>query len=120
MVRGKAAAARLASYFAELLPNTEIDGAERLVGLDAIQSRLEALANGLARECLAILPGGAQSVGSREASRPLDERALRRGVEMRTIYQDSVRNDPATLTSRAGSPNSVVRYARASSCRSAS
>ncbi|MFE9401819.1 LuxR C-terminal-related transcriptional regulator [Streptomyces sp. NPDC006530] len=97
LARGKAAAAQLASDFAELLPNTEVDGAERLVGLDAIQSRLETLANGIARECLAILPGGAQSMDSREASRPLDERALLRGVEMRTIYQDSVRNDPATL-----------------------
>ncbi|WP_330298698.1 helix-turn-helix transcriptional regulator [Streptomyces sp. NBC_00503] len=97
LARNKEAAARLASDFADLLPNTEIDGAERLVGLDAIQSRLETLAIGITRECLAILPGGAQSEASLDASRPLDERALLRGVEMRTVYQDSVRNDPATL-----------------------
>jgi hypothetical protein len=39
----KAAAARAVAEFAALRPNTETDGAERLVGLDAIQSRLEVL-----------------------------------------------------------------------------
>ena len=49
------------------------------------------------RECLAITPGGAQSQASLDASRPLDEAALSRGVDMRVIYQDSARNDQATL-----------------------
>ncbi|MDJ0386170.1 hypothetical protein [Streptomyces sp. G-G2] len=65
--------------------------------MDAIQSRLEHVAHGLARECLAILPGGALSEASLEASRPLDRRALSRGIEMRSVHQDSTRNDPATL-----------------------
>ncbi|MFI8393053.1 LuxR C-terminal-related transcriptional regulator [Streptomyces sp. NPDC085540] len=43
------------------------------------------------------MPGGALSEAGLEASRPLDRRALARGVEMRSIYQDSARNDPATL-----------------------
>ncbi|MFG2983113.1 LuxR C-terminal-related transcriptional regulator [Streptomyces sp. NPDC048258] len=98
LARSKAAAARAVSEFAELRPNTEVDGAERLVGMDAIQSRLEELAHGLTRECLAILPGGALSEASLEASRPLDRRALGRGIEMRSVYQDSARNDPMTLT----------------------
>ncbi|MEU5152183.1 LuxR C-terminal-related transcriptional regulator [Streptomyces yangpuensis] len=97
LARSKAAAAQVVSEFAELRPNTEVDGAERLVGMDAIQSRLEQLAHGLERECLAILPGGALSEASLESSRPLDERALARGIEMRSVYQDSARNDPATL-----------------------
>ncbi|MFD6939153.1 LuxR C-terminal-related transcriptional regulator [Streptomyces goshikiensis] len=97
LARSKAAAARVVSEFAELRPNTEVDGAERLVGMDAIQSRLEELAHGLTRECLAILPGGALSEASLEASRPLDRRALSRGIEMRSVYQDSVRNDAVTL-----------------------
>lgn len=87
----------MVSEFAELSPNTEVDGAERLVGMDAIQSRLEQLAHGLTRECLAILPGGALSEASLESSRPLDRRALARGIEMRSVYQDSARNDPMTL-----------------------
>ncbi|MFJ4779289.1 LuxR C-terminal-related transcriptional regulator [Streptomyces sp. NPDC088762] len=94
---GKAAAARAIAAYADLRPNTEVDGAERLVGLDAIQSRLEVLTRGLRRECLSIMPGGAQSQASLDASRPLDEAALERGIEARAVYQDSVRNDPATL-----------------------
>ncbi|MFA7762051.1 LuxR C-terminal-related transcriptional regulator [Streptomyces sp. NPDC048723] len=97
LARSKAAAAQVVSEFAELRPNTEVDGAERLVGMDAIQNRLEKLAHELERECLAILPGGALSEASLEASRPLDRRALGRGIEMRSVYQDSARHDPATL-----------------------
>ncbi|MEW9337425.1 helix-turn-helix transcriptional regulator [Streptomyces tanashiensis] len=97
LAHSRAAAAQVVSEFAELRPNTEVDGAERLVGMDAIQNRLEELAHGLARECLAILPGGALSEASMEASRPLDRRALARGIEMCSVYQDSARNDLATL-----------------------
>ncbi|MFI1884557.1 helix-turn-helix transcriptional regulator [Streptomyces jumonjinensis] len=93
----RAAAARAVAEYADLRPNTETDGAERLVGLDAIQSRLEALTEELSGECLSIMPGGAQSQASLDASRPLDEKAMARQVEMRAVYQDSVRNDPATL-----------------------
>ncbi|MFD6184894.1 helix-turn-helix domain-containing protein [Streptomyces goshikiensis] len=93
----KAAAARAVAEFAGLRPNTRTDGAERLVGLDSIQTRLETLARGLTRECLAIMPGGAQSQASLDASRPLDEQALARRVGMRVVYQDSARNDAATL-----------------------
>ncbi|MBW5481783.1 helix-turn-helix domain-containing protein [Streptomyces bambusae] len=93
----RAAAARAVAEFADLRPNTRADGAERLVGLDAIQSRLEVLTRGLTRECLAIMPGGAQSRASLDASRPLDEEAMARHVDMRVVYQDSARNDAATL-----------------------
>ncbi|MEU3062881.1 helix-turn-helix transcriptional regulator [Streptomyces subrutilus] len=98
LARSKATAAQVVSEFADLRPNTEIDGAERLVGMDAIQNRLEALAHGLTRECMAILPGGALSQTSLDASRPLDRRALARGIEMRSVYQDSARNDPSTIS----------------------
>lgn len=92
----KAAAARAVAEYAGLQPNTRTDGAERLVGLDAIQSRLEELTGELRQECLSIMPGGAQSQASLDASRPLDQEALARGIDMRAVYQDSVRNDPAT------------------------
>ncbi|MFJ5548518.1 LuxR C-terminal-related transcriptional regulator [Streptomyces sp. NPDC093225] len=97
LAANKTAAARAISAFAGLRPNTETDGTERLVGIDAIQARLEILTHGLTEQCLAIIPGGAQSQASLDASRPLDERALARGVELRAVYQDSARNDPATL-----------------------
>ncbi|MFK0238890.1 helix-turn-helix transcriptional regulator [Streptomyces vinaceus] len=44
-----------------------------------------------------FLPGGALSGASLEASRRLDRRALACGIEMRSVYQDSARNDPTTL-----------------------
>lgn len=97
LARSKVAAARAVATYSALRPNTETDGAERLVGLDAIQSRLEVLGRNLTEECLSIMPGGAQSQASLDASKPLDENALARKVDMRAIYQDSVRNDPATL-----------------------
>ncbi|MFJ4090615.1 LuxR C-terminal-related transcriptional regulator [Kitasatospora sp. NPDC089913] len=93
----KAAVARAVAEYATLRSATLVDGGERLVGLDAIQAKLETLTARLATECLAVMPGGAQSAASLAASRPLDEDALRRGVSLRTIYQDSVRNDPETF-----------------------
>ncbi|WP_328952607.1 helix-turn-helix transcriptional regulator [Kitasatospora purpeofusca] len=97
LAAGKAAAVRALAQYATLCPATEQDGNERLVGLDAIQGRLEILTRDLREECLSIIPGGAQSEASLEASRPLDEQALSRKVRMRAVYQDSIRNDPATM-----------------------
>ncbi|MFJ9608843.1 LuxR C-terminal-related transcriptional regulator [Kitasatospora sp. NPDC101176] len=94
---GKAAAARAIASYSALQPGTNLEGNERLLGLDAIQARLEVLTRGLRVECLSIIPGGAQSEASLEASRPLDEAALDRGVRLRAVYQESVRNDPPTL-----------------------
>ncbi|MEU9109872.1 LuxR C-terminal-related transcriptional regulator [Streptomyces xanthophaeus] len=97
LARSKAAAARAVAEYADLRPNVQADTTERLVGLDAIQGKLEVLAKETSRECLAVMPGGAQSQASLDASRPLDEDAMHRGVAVLTLYQDSVRNDPATL-----------------------
>ncbi|MGW0121105.1 helix-turn-helix transcriptional regulator [Streptomyces sp. NPDC003327] len=97
LARSKAAVARAVAAYAHLRPNTETEQAERLVGLDAIQTRLEALTRGLSDELMSIMPGGAQSQRSLDASRPLDEAALRRGVHIRAVYQDSARNDGPTL-----------------------
>ncbi|MFH8386952.1 LuxR C-terminal-related transcriptional regulator [Kitasatospora sp. NPDC018058] len=94
---GKAAAARAMAEYSAIRPETDQDGSERLVGLDVIQGRLEILTRRLREECLSIIPGGAQSEASLEASRPLDEQALNRQVRMCAVYQDSARNDPATL-----------------------
>ncbi|MYV69487.1 helix-turn-helix transcriptional regulator [Streptomyces sp. SID2131] len=97
LARSKAAVARAVAAYADLRPNTETEQAERLVGLDAIQDRLGRLTHGLSEECLSIIPGGAQSQRSIDASRPLDEAAMDRGVHLRAVYQDSARNDAATL-----------------------
>ncbi|MEV7417930.1 helix-turn-helix transcriptional regulator [Streptomyces sp. NPDC089919] len=95
LAAGKEAVARAVASFSGLRSGVETDGAERLVGLDSIQRRLELLARDLREECLAIQPG-AQSQASLDASRPLDEDALARGVSLRVLHQDSARNDPTT------------------------
>ncbi|MFC9815908.1 helix-turn-helix domain-containing protein [Streptomyces virginiae] len=97
LARSKAAVARTVAMYAHLRPNIEIDQAERLVGLDAIQNRLEILTRELSQECMSIIPGAAQSQRSMEASRPLDEAAMARGVHLRAVYQDSARHDGPTL-----------------------
>jgi DNA-binding CsgD family transcriptional regulator len=69
---------------------------DELVGLDAVRDTLEHFANEAQSEILAFVPDGAQTAAALEASRPLNQRALARGVRMRTLYLDSARNDPAT------------------------
>jgi len=70
---------------------------ERLLGLDAVQSRLEELGRAAVRECMGVHPGPAQRPEDLEAGKPLDAEAMARGVAFRTLYQDSVRNDPPTI-----------------------
>ena len=91
------AVAVLAADYAELRPRQADPDVEQLVGIDAVRTRLEELAGGAIYETLSLMPGGAQSEASLQASRPLDEGALQRGVSMRTVYLESARNDAATL-----------------------
>ncbi|MEY9966633.1 DNA-binding CsgD family transcriptional regulator/sugar-specific transcriptional regulator TrmB [Streptacidiphilus sp. MAP12-16] len=69
---------------------------ERLLGMDAIQSRLETMGRTVTTDCLGVMPGGAQRPEDLAAGRPLNAQALARGVRIRSLYQDSVRNDPST------------------------
>jgi sugar-specific transcriptional regulator TrmB/DNA-binding CsgD family transcriptional regulator len=68
-------------------------GVERLTGLDEIRDRMEELSFFTRTSVYAIQPGGPQSRESLEASRPLDQRGIRRGVEMRLIHEASVLDD---------------------------
>ncbi len=69
---------------------------EHLIGLDVVRRRIEDLSATVVSECLTFSPGGAQSPESLQASKPLDQAVLSRGVKMCTLYLDSVRNDPGT------------------------
>ncbi|MER6298966.1 helix-turn-helix domain-containing protein [Kitasatospora sp. NPDC001539] len=93
----KAAVARALAQYATLRADTPTGGRERLIGLDAVQDKLEVLTARLTTEVLAVMPGGAQSAASLAAARPLDEDALAREVRLRTIYQDDIHDDPRTL-----------------------
>ncbi len=93
----RAAVTTMVADRAETYPAGSVNG-ERLIGLDAIQSRLEELGRTTVTECMGVHPGPAQRPEDLEAGKPLDGEAMARGVAFRTLYQDSVRNDPATIS----------------------
>ena len=65
--------------------------------LDAIHGRLEQLALEARVECVSLNPGRAHRPEAMAASKPLNQLALERGVAIRCVYQESFRNDAATL-----------------------
>ncbi|MEH0936735.1 LuxR C-terminal-related transcriptional regulator [Micromonospora psammae] len=69
----------------------------RLEGIEAVRERLAELARTATTECLSFTPGGAQPADTLQSEAPLNAAALERTVRIRNVYQDSFRNDPATL-----------------------
>ncbi|MFB6905894.1 LuxR C-terminal-related transcriptional regulator [Streptomyces bacillaris] len=72
-------------------------GIRHLEGIEAIREQLELLNSTVVDEFLTLAPGGAQTSANMAASRPLNQRLLERGVQMRTVYLDSIRRDPPTM-----------------------
>ncbi|MFF9069739.1 LuxR C-terminal-related transcriptional regulator [Streptomyces sp. NPDC014891] len=70
---------------------------ERLTSLEAVRARMDELVAATTTETLAFAPGGPQTPENRAASRPLAQSLLARSVAMKTIYLDSVRNDPGSM-----------------------
>jgi DNA-binding CsgD family transcriptional regulator len=70
---------------------------EVISSLQDVRERLEQLASEAVAEVLSFAPGGPQPAAVMEASRALDRQSLERGVRMRTVFLDSVRNDQATV-----------------------
>ncbi|MDH6111685.1 DNA-binding CsgD family transcriptional regulator/sugar-specific transcriptional regulator TrmB [Kitasatospora sp. MAP12-15] len=93
----RAAAAQLIAEYSDLRPTGSQAGVEQLIGLDAIRDRLTTLTREVRSEVLAFAPDGAQTEDNMKSSRPLNEDLLRRGVRMRTVYLDSLRNNPPTI-----------------------
>lgn len=84
-------ASRYSKYeLSENYPNN----VERIVGLDAVQPRLEELARSLRTEFLSVMHG--QPTEGLDMVRSLDECAFPPGVRILTLYPDSVYNDPGT------------------------
>lgn len=69
---------------------------EEVVGVEAVRDLLGRLAETTHSEVMSVNPGGAQSAEALARARPLSEAALARGVRMRSIYLDSLRNDETT------------------------
>ncbi|GAB7181522.1 LuxR C-terminal-related transcriptional regulator [Kitasatospora sp. Ki12] len=69
----------------------------RLDSIDAIQTELEAIAERAQRSVHSFMPGGAHSPQALAAAERNNARARARGVDIRTICLDSVRNHAPTL-----------------------
>ncbi|MEV3932947.1 MULTISPECIES: LuxR family transcriptional regulator [unclassified Streptomyces] len=91
-------AAQLSADFTATRLDKRIEGVERLDGIEEIRDRIALLVRDVRVEIMAFAPGGAQSEASMEAAKPQDQQVLERGVRMRTLYLDSVRHNPATLS----------------------
>ncbi|MFJ4185191.1 LuxR C-terminal-related transcriptional regulator [Kitasatospora sp. NPDC089509] len=89
----------VASMLADLQSRStaaERDVLELIEGSANIRLRLQELAGTAETEVLAFAPGGPQSEETLDASRPLDEQTLGKGVAMRTVFLGSIRNSRAT------------------------
>ncbi|NUS12136.1 MAG: helix-turn-helix transcriptional regulator [Streptomyces sp.] len=68
----------------------------RLLGMNAVQARLEEMGRAAAGEVLGVHPGSSHRPEDLAAGRPADTEAFARGVKMKTLYQDAARLDPHT------------------------
>jgi len=94
---GRAAAARLISEFPVGGGGAVNDEMEFLHGIDSIRDFLQVLNSEVREEMLTFAPGGAQTGANMRAARPLNQRLLERGVQMRTVYLESLRRDRASV-----------------------
>ncbi|MFD7939393.1 LuxR C-terminal-related transcriptional regulator [Streptomyces sp. NPDC048253] len=69
----------------------------KLMGMDAIQDRIEQLSLRATEEVATLMPGGPQDPALIEAAKRLDSQVRGRGVAMRTVGLESLRKDPPTL-----------------------
>lgn len=91
----RAAAAQLIAECSALRPyNTA--GVESLHGPEEIRDRLARMAADTRHEMMTFAPGGAHTASDLEASRRPNAELLDRGIAMRTVYLDSVRNHQPT------------------------
>jgi DNA-binding CsgD family transcriptional regulator/DNA-binding MarR family transcriptional regulator len=73
------------------------DHIERLEGTDQVRERLLQFTEEVKEEIVTFAPGGPQTAENMKASQPLNKKTLDRGVRMRTLYLDSIRNSRETV-----------------------
>lgn len=88
-----AIATLIAKLSEERSPQPDRVALEQVFGIEHIRAKIAELAYGTRVQVLSMMPDGPQTEANLEASRPLDEMLLRRGVQLLTLYLDSVRND---------------------------
>jgi DNA-binding CsgD family transcriptional regulator len=92
LAASRAAVTKMVADRAEARPGP----GERLLGMDAIQARLEVLMRGVTTECVGVHPGASQRPEDLAAGREGNASAIARGVSIKSLYQDATRNDPHT------------------------
>jgi DNA-binding CsgD family transcriptional regulator/sugar-specific transcriptional regulator TrmB len=92
LAASRAAVSKMVADRAETRPGH----GERLLGMDAIQARLEVLMRGVTTECVGVHPGASQRPEDLAAGREGNAQAIARGVTVKSLYQDATRNDPHT------------------------
>ncbi len=90
LAASRAAVTRLVADRAD----TRATHGERLLGMDAIQARLEEMGHRMTTECLGVHPGTGHRPEDLAAARTANAEALARGVMVKGLYQDAVRNAP--------------------------
>lgn len=93
----RAAAAQLIAECSALRPTASDSGYEQLIGQDTIRERIAELSESIKEEVVTLAPGGGHSEEDLKASRAPNTALFDRGVRMRTVYLDSVRNHQPTL-----------------------
>ncbi|PBC79126.1 regulatory LuxR family protein [Streptomyces sp. TLI_235] len=93
----RAAAAQLIAEFSAIGPSASGPGVEQLDGLDAIRDAIARLAAEAETDLMTFAPGGGHRPETLEASQANDRRLLDRGVRMRSLFLDSVRNSQSTV-----------------------
>lgn len=90
--------AEMAAFVAQFTAEgrTSTASVEELIGLDGVRLKLQQLCDRARFELVSFQPGR-QSQEARDACRPSDESMLARGLQMRDVYMDSVRNDQPTM-----------------------
>lgn len=95
LAASRAAVTRMVAAHAD---SSRLTHGERLWGMDAIHARLETLARTATSECLGVHPGTDKRPEDLAAGRAADADAMKRGVTIKTLYQDATRNDPVVTT----------------------
>ncbi|MET9605027.1 LuxR C-terminal-related transcriptional regulator [Streptomyces sp. NPDC006512] len=93
---GRAAMADLVAEFEQGQTGSSGGNIEYLRGMDSVRGYLEEISEEARSEVLALIPKASLTTDSMTASKALDEKLAQRGVDIRTVYLDSVRNHPAT------------------------
>lgn len=96
LAASRKAAAEAIADFAGAPHEQATDSTRKLLGLDAVQGELDLLLHEVSSELLTVTPGGAVSADVLDLARAGDERMLARGVSIKVLYHESVRNDSAT------------------------